>query len=62
MGDVHQELLSHSELNLAGLPDCAIIEEMQIAITKPILNEVEKVHATVIKKYGKILFYCVWVR
>ena len=44
MGDVHQELLSHLKLNLAGLPDRAITEEMLDAIAKPFLFEVEKVH------------------
>ena len=60
MGDVHQELLSHRELNLAGLPDRAITEEMLDAIAKPFLTEVEKVHSTVIKNVWKdIVLPCV---
>ena len=60
MGDVHQELLSHLKLNLAGLPDRAIIEEMLDAIAKLFLKEVEKVHTTVIKKVWKdIVLPCV---
>ena len=60
MGDVHQELLSHLKLNLAGLPDRAITEEMLDAIAKPFLTEVEKVHSTVIKKVWKdIVLPCV---
>ena len=60
MGDVHQELLSHLKLNLAGLPDRAITEEMLDAIAKPFLIEVEKVHSTVIKRVWKdIVLPCV---
>ena len=32
MGDVHQNLLSHLTLNLAGLPDRRITEEMLAAV------------------------------
>ena len=57
MGDVHQKLLSHLKLTLAGLPDRAITEEMLDAIAKTFLIEVEKVHSTVLKKCGQMLFY-----
>ena len=53
MGDVHQELLSHLKLNLAGLPDPTVTEEMLDAIALPFLVEVEKVHSTVIRKIWK---------
>ena len=60
MGDVHQELLSHLKLNLAGLPDRAITEEMADAIAKPFLIEVEKVHSTVLKKvWTDVILPCV---
>ena len=60
MGDVHQELLSHLKLNLAGLPDRAITEEMLDAIAKPFLIEVEKVHSTVLKKvWTDVILPCV---
>ena len=41
MGDVHQELPSHLKLNLAGLPDRAVTEEMLNAIAQPFLVEVD---------------------
>ena len=60
MGDVHQELLSHLKLNLAGLPDRAVTEEMLDAIAQPFLVEVEKVHSTVIRKIWKdVILPCI---
>ena len=50
MGDVHQNLLSHLKLNLAGLPDRRIIEEMLAAVVRPFMQEVEEVHKTIVKK------------
>ena len=50
MGDVHQNLLSHLKLNLAGLPDRRITEEMLAAVLQPFMQEVEEVHTTIVKK------------
>ena len=50
MGDVHQNLLSHLKLNLAGLPDRRITEEMLAAVVQPFMQEVEEVHTTIVKK------------
>ena len=50
MGDVHQNLLSHLKLNLAGLPDRRITEEMLAAVEQPFMQEVEEVHTTIVKK------------
>ena len=50
MGDVHQSLLSHLKLNLAGLPDRRITEEMLAAVVQPFMQEIEEVHTTIVKK------------
>ena len=50
MGDVHQNLLSHLKLNLAGLPDRRITEELLAAVVQPFMEEVEEVHTTIVKK------------
>ena len=50
MGDVHQNLLSHLKLNLAGLPDRRVTEEMLAAVVKPFMREVQEVHTTILKK------------
>ena len=50
MGDVHQNLLSHLKLNLAGLRDHRITEEMLAAVAQPFMQEVEEVHTTIVKK------------
>ena len=50
MGDVHQILLSHLKLNLAGLPDRRITEGMLAAVVQPFVQEVEEVHTTILKK------------
>ena len=50
MGDVHQNLLSHLKLNLAGLPDRRNTEEMLAAVVRPFVQEVEEVHTTIVKK------------
>ena len=43
-GDVHQNFLSHSKLNLAGLPDRRITEEMLAAVVQLYTQKVEEVH------------------
>ena len=50
MGDVHQKLLSHLKLNIAGLPDRRITEEMLAAVVQPFMQEVEEVQTTIVKK------------
>ena len=50
MGDVHQNLLSHLKLNLAGLPYRRITEETLAAVVQPFVQEVEEVHTTIVKK------------
>ena len=50
MRDVNQNLLSHLKLNLAGLPDRRITEEMLAAVVQPFMQEVEEVHLTIVKK------------
>ena len=50
MGDVHQNLLSHLKLNLAGLPDRRITDEMLAAVVQPFMQEVEEVHTTTVNK------------
>ena len=50
MGDIRQNLLLHLKLNLAGLPDRRITEEVLAAVVRPIMQEVEEVHTTVVKK------------
>ena len=50
MGDVRQILLSHLKLNIAGLPDRRITEEMLAAVVQPFMQEVEEVHTTIVKK------------
>ena len=50
MGDVNQNLLSNLKLNLAGLPDRRITEEMLAAVVRPFMQEVEEVHTTIVKK------------
>ena len=40
MGDVHQKFLSHFKLNLGGLPDRSITEEMLAAVAEPLMQEV----------------------
>ena len=50
MGDVHQNLLLHLKLNLAGLPDRRITEEMLAAVVQPFMKEVKEVQTTIVKK------------
>lgn len=50
MGDIHQELLMHLMLNLAGLPDRSVTDEMLELIAQPFLQELKTVHTTLIKK------------
>ena len=56
MEDVHQKLLSHLKLNLAGLPDRRITEEMLAAVVQPFMQEVEEVHTTIVKKIWRDVF------
>ena len=37
-------------MNLAGLPDRRITEEMLAAVVQPFMQEVEEVHTTIVKK------------
>ena len=48
--DVYQNVLSQLKLNLAGLPDSRIIEEMLAAVVQPVMQEVEEVHTKIVKK------------
>ena len=50
MGDIHQELVMHLKLNLAGLPDCSVTDEMLELIAQPFLQELKAVHTTLIRK------------
>ena len=50
MGDFHQELLMHLKLNLAGLPDRPVTDEMLELIAQPFLQELKTVHTTLIRK------------
>ena len=50
MGDVHQSLLWHLKLNLAGLLDRRITDEMLAAVVRLFMQEVEEVHTTIVKK------------
>ena len=50
MGDVHQNFLTHLKLNLTGLLDRRITEEMLAAVVRPFMQEVEEVHTTILKK------------
>ena len=50
VGDVHQNLLSHLKLNLAGLPDRRITEEMLATVVQPFMQDVEEVHTKILKK------------
>ena len=50
MGDIHQELLMQLKLDLAGLPDRSVTDEMLELIAQQFLQELNKVHTTLIKK------------
>ena len=50
MGDIHQELLVHLKLNLAGLPHRSVTDEMLELIAQPFLQELKGVHRTLIRK------------
>ena len=50
MADVHQNLLSHLRLNLAGLPYSRITEEMLAAVVQPFMQGVEEVLTSLVKK------------
>ena len=50
MGDIHQELLMHLKLNLAGLSDRSVTDEMLELIAQPFLQELKTVHTTLIKR------------
>ena len=55
MGDVHQNLLSHLKLNLAGLPDRRITEEMLAAVVRSFMQDVEEVQQSW-RKSGEMSF------
>ena len=50
MRDVLQNLLLHLKLNLAGLLDRRITEEMLAAVVRPFMQAVEEVRTTIVKK------------
>ena len=50
MGHFHQELLMHLKLNLAGLQDRSVTDEMLELIAQPFLLELNTVHTTLIRK------------
>ena len=50
MGDFHQELLMHLKLNLAGLPDRSVTDEMLELIAQPFLQELKTVNTTLFRK------------
>ena len=50
MGDIHQELLMHLKINLAGLSDRSVTDEMLELIAQPFLQELKTVHTTLIRK------------
>ena len=50
VGDIHQNLLLHFKLNLAGLPDLRITEEMLAALIQPFIEKVKEVHTEIMKK------------
>ena len=58
MGDVHQNLLSHLKLNLAGLPDRRITEEVLAAVVQPFMQEVELVYTTIVKIWRDVILPC----
>ena len=59
MGDVHQNLLLHLKLNLAGLPDRRITEENLAAVVQPFMQEVEEVHTTIVRKIWRdVILLC----
>ena len=60
MGDFHQELLMHLELNLAGLPDHSVTDEMLELIAQPFLQELKTVHTTLIRNVWRdVMLPCV---
>ena len=50
IGVVHQKLLSHLKKFLAGLLDRRTTEEMLAAVVRPLMQEVEEVNTTIVKK------------
>ena len=56
MGDVHRNLLSRSKLSLAGLTNRRVTEEMLAAVVRAIMQEVEEVQTTVVKKIWREVF------
>ena len=60
MGDVHQILLSHLKLNLAGLPDRRITQEMLAAVVQPFMQEVEELHTTIVKNIWRDVILPCW--
>ena len=59
VGVVHQNLLSRSKLNLAGLTERRVTEEMLAAVVRTIMQEVEEVQTTVVKEtWRDVLLLC----
>ena len=56
MEDVHQNLLSHLKLIIAGLSDRCITEEMLAAVVRPFMQEVEEVLRTIVNKIWRDVF------
>ena len=51
MGNVHESLFSHLlKLNLTGLPDRRMTAKTLVAVVPPVMEEVEEVHTTIVKK------------
>ena len=53
MGDTHQELLIHLKLNLVGLPDRSVTDEMLELIAQPFPQVLKTVHTTLIRKVSR---------
>ena len=59
MGDIHQEILMHLKLNLAGLPDRSVTDEMLELIAQPFLQELNTVQTTLIRKvWSDVMLPC----
>ena len=56
VGDIHQKLLLHFKLNLTGLPDLSITEEMLAALIQPIMQKVKEVHTEIVKKIREVVW------
>ena len=54
MGEIHQRLLGHLKMNLAGFPDQAITDTMLMTVLDPFVEEVKSEHGRAPKE--KLLF------